>query len=49
MSESQFLLSMSFRMVCAVFLAFFDFNTKQPNKSAWWTLVVAGHLVPLQL
>ena len=34
--------------LCRVF-GLFDFNTKQPNRSAWWTLVVAGHLVPLQL
>ena len=40
---------MSFRVVCAVFLAFFDFQHKQPNKTACWTLDVAGHLVPLQL
>jgi len=40
---------MSLGMVFAVFLALFDFQHKQPNKSAWWTLDVAGHLVPLQL
>ena len=33
---------------CRVF-GLFDFQHKQPNKSAWWTLDVAGHLVPLQL
>ena len=33
---------------CRVF-GLFDFQHKQPNKPACWTLDVAGHLVPLQL
>ena len=33
---------------CRVF-GLFDFQHKQPNKTACWTLDVAGHLVPLQL
>ena len=34
--------------LCRVF-GLFDFQHKQPNKTACWTLDVAGHLVPLQL